>query len=79
MFFTRVLAAPKSKYVGVMVESLVSGHQTYLLRERKGDKLEVVLFDPYIRQKVVYKEVKRLRGVECTNFKPADTLESLES
>lgn len=77
MFLTRVLAA-KSKYVSVMCESIVTGHQAYFLRERKGDKLETVWFDPYVRKKVIYKEVKKLKGVDCARYKPNDTLEALE-
>ncbi|XP_065200139.1 large ribosomal subunit protein bL33m [Planococcus citri] len=77
MFFTRVLSA-KSSHVRVVCESLVTGHRVNAIRERKADKLEVVMFDPYVRKKVVYKEIKKLTGVDVKNFKPLDTLESLD-
>lgn len=31
----------------VLMESVVSGHQFNLIRERLADKIEVIRFDPY--------------------------------
>lgn len=31
----------------VLIESVVSGHKYTAIRERLGDKLEVIKFDPY--------------------------------
>ena len=31
----------------VVVESMVSGHKATAVRERQGDKVEVIRFDPY--------------------------------
>ena len=78
MFLTKVLSA-KSTHVRVLCESIVTGHQTQMVRERKADKLEVMWFDPYLQKKVIYKEIKKLKGVDIKNFKPIDTLESLEN
>ncbi|KYB29135.1 39S ribosomal protein L33, mitochondrial-like Protein [Tribolium castaneum] len=47
----------------VQMESVISGHTFNKIRERLGDKLEVVRFDPYIQQESVYKEKKKVRSV----------------
>lgn len=31
----------------VLLESVVSGHQLTMIRERLGDKIELVRYDPY--------------------------------
>lgn len=53
----------KSKDVMVLMESIVSGHQFNLIRERLADKLEVVRFDPYIQRMSIYRERKKLRSM----------------
>ncbi|KYB29134.1 large ribosomal subunit protein bL33m [Tribolium castaneum] len=64
MFLTRILLKKvKSKRVMVQMESVISGHTFNKIRERLGDKLEVVRFDPYIQQESVYKEKKKVRSV----------------
>lgn len=70
MFLTRVLLAPKSKYVLVTVESTVTGHQFCCCRERKGEKKEMIWFDPLVRQSVVYKEVKKMKALSKVKYKP---------
>jgi len=65
MFITSVLAKKaKSKFVLVVLESVVTGHKKVFLRERVADKVEVILKDPYVLQEVVYKEIKKLKSVE---------------
>jgi len=54
--------AIKSKFVLVVLESVISGHRRFLIRERIADKLEAILADPHVRRKVLYKEVKRVKG-----------------
>ncbi|XP_071557032.1 large ribosomal subunit protein bL33m [Temnothorax nylanderi] len=64
MFLTNVLLKKgKSKHVLVMAESIISGHRLVRLRERLADKLEFIYFDPYIQQKTLYKEKKRLHSL----------------
>lgn len=53
----------KSKDVMVLMESIVSGHQFNLIRERLADKLEVVRFDPYIQKMCIYRERKKIRSM----------------
>lgn len=53
----------KSKDVMVLMESIVSGHQFNLIRERLADKLEVVRFDPYIQKVCIYRERKKIRSL----------------
>ncbi|OWR52677.1 mitochondrial ribosomal protein L33 [Danaus plexippus plexippus] len=49
MFLTNVLLKKtKSKYIMVLMESVVSGHKFNKIRERLADKLEVIRFDPYM-------------------------------
>lgn len=64
MFLTRVLNAIKSKYLLVEVESTATGFKREMGRERKAEKLEYIDFDPLIRQLVVFKETKKIKGLE---------------
>ncbi|XKL65775.1 hypothetical protein PGB90_009195 [Kerria lacca] len=76
MFLTRVLCAPKSKYVLITVQSTVSGHEFCCLRERKEEKKEFVWFDPLIRKSVVYVETKKMKSINnCRNYKPNSNTE----
>lgn len=75
MFLTRVLLAPKSKYVLITVESTVTGHQFCCCRERKGDKKEMIWYDPLVRQSVVYKEIEKKKGLSKVDYKPDLNLE----
>ncbi|EDW06052.1 39S ribosomal protein L33, mitochondrial [Drosophila mojavensis] len=52
----------KSKRIMVLMESVVSGHQFNLFRERLADKIELIRFDPYIQKESLYRERKRIRS-----------------
>ncbi|XP_063988418.1 large ribosomal subunit protein bL33m [Diachasmimorpha longicaudata] len=65
MFITSLLCAkPKSKFVLVLCESMVSGHKVNLVRERLGDKMEFMQFDPYAQVIAYYKELKKIRSIK---------------
>ncbi|KAF9420105.1 hypothetical protein HW555_003518 [Spodoptera exigua] len=67
MFLTNILCKKaKSKLIMVLMESVVSGHQTTMIRERLADKLEFIRFDPYIQQESLYKERKKIRSIKST-------------
>uniref|UniRef100_A0A1A9ZVD7 Large ribosomal subunit protein bL33m n=1 Tax=Glossina pallidipes TaxID=7398 RepID=A0A1A9ZVD7_GLOPL len=53
----------KAKRIMVVVESMVSGHKYNTVRERLGDKVETIRFDPYIQKEAVYRELKKIRSV----------------
>jgi len=61
---TILLKKVKSKDIMVLMESMASGHTYNQIRERIADKLEVIRFDPYIQQKSLYKEKKRIRSMK---------------
>ncbi|XP_018568267.1 39S ribosomal protein L33, mitochondrial [Anoplophora glabripennis] len=64
MFLTNILLKRvKSKHIMVQMESVVSGHTFNKIRERLGDKLEVIRFDPYIQKESLYKEKKKIRSM----------------
>ncbi|KAJ8971219.1 hypothetical protein NQ314_000821 [Rhamnusium bicolor] len=64
MFLTNILLKRvKSKNIMVQMESVVSGHTFNKIRERLGDKLEVIRFDPFIQQECLYKEKKKVRSM----------------
>ncbi|XP_004925954.1 large ribosomal subunit protein bL33m [Bombyx mori] len=70
MFLTNVLfKKAKSKYIMVIIESAVSGHQKTRIRDRLADKMESIEFDPYIQQESLYKECKKIRSMKST-WKP---------
>nr|BAN20574.1 unkown protein [Riptortus pedestris] len=66
VFLTQILLKKKSKsrFVMVMLQSLVSGHQRTWVRERLGEKTEKVFFDPFIQMEAVYKERKKIRSMK---------------
>ncbi|KAJ8921402.1 hypothetical protein NQ315_003018 [Exocentrus adspersus] len=65
MFITNILLKRvKSKQIMVQLESMVSGHKCNQIRDRLGDKLEVIRFDPLIQKESVYKEVKKIRSMK---------------
>nr|CAD7454172.1 unnamed protein product [Timema tahoe] len=53
----------QTRNVMVLLESVVSGHKYIQIRERLAEKMEVIMFDPYIRQDCVYRERKKIRSV----------------
>ncbi|XP_012276086.1 39S ribosomal protein L33, mitochondrial [Orussus abietinus] len=64
MFLTNVLLKKaKSKAIMVVMESVISGHKRTAVRERLGDKLEFVVYDPYMRMECLYRELKKIRSV----------------
>ncbi|KAF3421339.1 hypothetical protein E2986_12058 [Frieseomelitta varia] len=64
MFLTNVLCKKvKSKHILVLVESVASGHKRIKMRERLGDKIEEVQFDPYVRANVIYRELKKVKSL----------------
>ncbi|XP_022190651.1 39S ribosomal protein L33, mitochondrial [Nilaparvata lugens] len=65
MFLTNVLLAKKAKakHILVLMESMVSGHQFMTARERLGEKLELLHYDPYINTTSVYKERKKIKSL----------------
>ncbi|XP_063228857.1 large ribosomal subunit protein bL33m [Bacillus rossius redtenbacheri] len=65
MFLTNILLKKvKSKNIMVLMESMVSGHHRIMIRERLGDKLECIRFDPYVQLMSVYKERKKIRSLK---------------
>ncbi|KOC63241.1 39S ribosomal protein L33, mitochondrial [Habropoda laboriosa] len=64
MFLTNVLLKKaKSKLVLVLLESVASGHKRVRFRERLADKQEITLFDPYVQDVVLYREIKKIKGI----------------
>ncbi|XP_037033082.1 39S ribosomal protein L33, mitochondrial [Bradysia coprophila] len=64
MFITNILLKKaKSKDIMVVLESVVSGHQFVKIRERLGDKIEMLRFDPYIQKMCLYRERKKIRSM----------------
>ncbi|XP_034944108.1 39S ribosomal protein L33, mitochondrial [Chelonus insularis] len=76
MFLTLINCAKKakSKHILVSCASLVSGHRVNRIRERLGDKLEFLYFDPYVQEKVVYRELKKLRSIDFIKDKRYEKL-----
>ncbi|XP_063364628.1 large ribosomal subunit protein bL33m [Cydia amplana] len=67
MFLTNILfKKAKAKHIMVLMESMVSGHKFNAIRERLADKLELIRFDPYIRQLSLYKERKKIRSIKSS-------------
>ncbi|XP_059482526.1 large ribosomal subunit protein bL33m [Neocloeon triangulifer] len=65
MRLTNVLCKKvKSKTIMVMMESMVSDHRFIQIRDRLGEKLEMVRFDPKIQAECVYKEKKKIRSIK---------------
>lgn len=58
------MAKAKSKFILVLLESIVSKHKFVQLRARLDDKLELWRFDPYIQKYSIYKEVKKVKSIK---------------
>jgi len=54
----------KSKFVVVLLQSVITGHRAFCLRPRTGDKVEKIIFDPQIGGTCLFKEVKKIKGVK---------------
>ncbi|XP_014259175.2 39S ribosomal protein L33, mitochondrial [Cimex lectularius] len=65
MILTNVLLKKaKSKFIMVSMKSMVSGHRFNKIRERLSDKLELIRFDPFVQEEVVYKEDKKVKSMK---------------
>ncbi|CAL1686216.1 unnamed protein product [Lasius platythorax] len=65
MFLTNaLLKKTKSKLILVVAESLISGHKLVRIRERLGDKVEFISFDPLVQHEALYREKKKLRSLK---------------
>ncbi|CAN8022349.1 unnamed protein product [Ixodes persulcatus] len=58
------MAKAKSKFILVLLESLVSKHKVVLKRARLDEKTEKWMFDPYIQSFSIYKEIKKLKSLK---------------
>ncbi|XP_077531492.1 mitochondrial ribosomal protein L33 [Haemaphysalis longicornis] len=58
------MAKAKSKFVLVLLESIVSKHKFVQQRARLDDKLELWKFDPYIQKFSIYKEIKKVKSLK---------------
>ncbi|XP_078042127.1 mitochondrial ribosomal protein L33 [Augochlora pura] len=64
MFITSVLCKKaKTKHVLVLLESVASGHKYVHRRERIADKYEGTRYDPHADAIVLYKEIRKIKGV----------------
>ncbi|EFN67823.1 39S ribosomal protein L33, mitochondrial [Camponotus floridanus] len=64
MFLTNtLLKKPKAKFILVLTQSIVSGHQLVRMRERLADKLEFIRFDPLVQSAALYREKKKIRSI----------------
>lgn len=64
MFLTLQNLSKKGRTLLVQVKSVASNHKFLMLREKAGEKLEFVRFDPMIDRPSIYKEVKKVRTVD---------------
>jgi len=61
MFLTKTLfKTASSKRVLVLVESRLTGHRRRVVKDKGSVPLEVILYDPIVRDDQVYKEIKKL-------------------
>lgn len=58
------MAKAKSKFILVLLESIVSKHKVVQKRARLDDKIELWKFDPYVQQFSIYKEVKKVKSLK---------------
>jgi len=64
MFLTNLLLKKaKSKNIMVQMVSAVTGHRCNMIRERLGDKAEIIKYDPWLRMPSVYREKKKVRSM----------------
>jgi large subunit ribosomal protein L33 len=64
MFLTLQNLSKKGRTLLVQVKSVASNHKFLMLREKAGEKLEFIRYDPMIDRQSVYKEVKKIRTVD---------------
>ena len=58
---TMVASKPKSDITLVQLQSTVSDFKKQARRNRLGDKLETMDFDPMVQKRVLFKEVKKIK------------------
>lgn len=54
------MAKVKSKFVKVLLESIVTKHQVILVKLRALDSIEVLRYDPMLQAPCLYREVKKI-------------------
>lgn len=54
------MAKAKSKFVKVLIESIVTRHKAILIRARALEPIEVLRYDPLLQAPSIYKEVKKI-------------------
>lgn len=54
------MAKAKSKFVKVLLESIVTRHQCIHIKLRTLDPLEVLRYDPMLQAPSLYREVKKI-------------------
>ena len=54
------MARAKSKFIKVLIESIVSGHKVIHIRSRAIDPIEVLRFDPKLQAPCIYREVEKI-------------------
>lgn len=58
------MAKAKSKFLLVLLESMVSKHKVVMKRARLDEKADQWMFDPYIQKFCVYKEIKKVKSLK---------------
>jgi len=59
------MSSSAAKIVVVMMESLAgTGHRVFRTRPKTAEKLEFLSFDPFVQQRVLYKEKKRVKTLK---------------
>lgn len=54
------MAKVKSKFVKVLLKSIVTNHEVILVKFRALDNLEVLRYDPWLQAPSIYREVKKI-------------------
>jgi hypothetical protein len=54
------MAKAKSKFIKVLVESIVTRHSIILIKPRVSEPLEVLRYDPLLQAPCIYREVKKI-------------------
>lgn len=57
---SRRMAKVKSKFVKVLLKSIVTNHEVILVKFRALDNLEVLRYDPWLQAPSIYREVKKI-------------------
>lgn len=54
------MAKVKSKFVKVLIQSIVTKHEAVIVKFRALDSIEVLRYDPWLQAPCIYKEVKKI-------------------